>query len=234
MINRFTSNEGKRRNLDPYYRRFQLLMYGGREWMNIVLAIGTIDESIVLNMNAELQRRMAATHPLHQRRDEMSKLPRDQRPAKQRKGIDHQISNAKQLREAAKLLDKKIAKVDKDWERGRCTMGGAEYYNLCHERDAAWDEAYQIPTLHSCPCINAGHHPQPPFLSLHQRRTVYYGARGPGPGPGHQHSIQAEYVSDAAGYPYNDRFGNKRNDTPRDLAGLTLRAWCADKGIQYS
>ena len=170
MINRFTSNEGKRRNLDPYYRRFQLLMYGGREWMNIVLAIGTIDESIVLNMNAELQRRMAATHPLHQRRDEMSKLPRDQRPAKQRKGIDHQISNAKQLREAAKLLDKKIAKVDKDWERGRCTMGGAEYYNLCHERDAAWDEAYQIPTLHSCPCINAGQFIMGPE------------ARAPGPG----------------------------------------------------
>ena len=59
-------------------------------------------------------------------------------------------------------------------------------------------------------------------------------ARAPGPGPGHQHSIQAEYVSDAAGYPYNDRFGNKRNDTPRDLTGLALRAWCAEKGIQYS
>ena len=214
MVNRFTSNEGKRRNLDPYYRRFQLLMYGGREWMNIILAIGTIDDTIVDAMNNEIRRRMATAVPLHQRRDEDSKLPRAERPAKQRRqGVQHTVSNPKQLREKAKLLDKKLAKVNEEWERGRCTMGAAEYYNLIAARDTAWDEAYPIPTLHSCPCINAGQ-----FIM----------------GPGHQHSIQAEYVSDAAGYPYNDRFGNKRNDTPRDLTGLTLRAWCADKGIQYS
>ena len=41
-------------------------------------------------------------------------------------------------------------------------------------------------------------------------------------------------MSDAAGYPYNDRHGNQRLNEPRDITGLSLRAWCAEKGIQYS
>ena len=59
-------------------------------------------------------------------------------------------------------------------------------------------------------------------------------AWGPGPGPGLQHSIQAEFASEVAGFPYDDRNGVRRNDEPRDLTGLTLRAWCEAKGVTYS
>ena len=37
-----------------------------------------------------------------------------------------------------------------------------------------------------------------------------------------------------AGNPYVDRHGVLQNAEPRDLTGLTLRAWCEAKGVAYS
>ena len=44
---------------------------------------------------------------------------------------------------------------------------------------------------------------------------------------------QAERVSDASGYKYQDRNGQWRNDTVKDITGLALRAWCEHKGVEY-
>ena len=51
MARRYKTNEQRSRNLEPYYRKFQKLMYGGREWMNILLAIGTIDDVVIAKMS---------------------------------------------------------------------------------------------------------------------------------------------------------------------------------------
>ena len=142
MQARFATNEQITRNVDPYYRFFQKKMYGGREWMNIILAIGTIDHVILAKMNAITQMRTedAARNPLPQRRDHH--LPKDERAPRDKQGIDHKTSEGKRLRAHAKKLDKDIAKADADWYAGR----GSQYTRrqwqaLLDEGDAAWDEA---------------------------------------------------------------------------------------------
>ena len=59
MARRYKTNEQRNRNLEPYYRKFQKLMYGGREWMNILLAIGTIDDLVIAKMNEQVQALLA-------------------------------------------------------------------------------------------------------------------------------------------------------------------------------
>ena len=66
---RFSRNESITRNIDPYYRKFQKHMYGGREWMNIILALGTIDDTIVAKMNEIVRERTASADPLLPRRE---------------------------------------------------------------------------------------------------------------------------------------------------------------------
>ena len=44
---------------------------------------------------------------------------------------------------------------------------------------------------------------------------------------------QAERVSDEAGHKYQDRHGEWRNDTVKDMTGLALIAWCKHKGVEY-
>ena len=44
---------------------------------------------------------------------------------------------------------------------------------------------------------------------------------------------QAERVSDASGHKYQDRHGEWRNDTVKDMTGLALIAWCKHKGVEY-
>ena len=112
---RFTTQESFSRNIDPYYRRFQKNMYGGREWMNIILALGTIDETIVAKMNEIVQQRSEAADPLLQRRDHM--LPKAERAPRTVQGVDHHISEGKKLRMQAKAIDRRIQAANKDWER---------------------------------------------------------------------------------------------------------------------
>jgi hypothetical protein len=43
----------------------------------------------------------------------------------------------------------------------------------------------------------------------------------------------AERLSIESGFPYFDRNGVRQQDEPRDLVGLALRRWCAQRGIAY-
>ena len=45
---------------------------------------------------------------------------------------------------------------------------------------------------------------------------------------------QAERVSYESGFRFQDRNGVWQNNEPKDIAGLALRAWCAEMGVQYS
>ena len=104
------------------------------------------------NPTCFLQARIEATStalakaggPLQQRRD-IARLKREERPTKQFKGIEHQVSNPKQLREVAKRMDKQIAKAQADWDRGRSQMSNYDWRALLEARDAAWGEALPNP-----------------------------------------------------------------------------------------
>ena len=137
---RFTTQESFSRNIDPYYRRFQKNMYGGREWMNIILALGTIDETIVAKMNEIVQERTEAADPLLQRRDHM--LPKAERAPRTVQGVDHHLSEAKKLRMQAKAIDRRIQAANWDWERhGRSQYTAYGWRLLLEEREQAWNEA---------------------------------------------------------------------------------------------
>ena len=104
------------------------------------------------NPTCFLQARIEATStalakaggPLQQRRD-IARLKREERPTKQFKGIEHQVSNPKQMRDFAKRLNKQIAKAQADWDRGRSQMSNYDWFALLEARDAAWDEALTNP-----------------------------------------------------------------------------------------
>ena len=160
---RYRTEEKRARNLDPYYRRFQKQMYGGREWMNIIMAIGTIDDIIVQKMNEIVRERTRAAqeaqqqNPLQQRRE--SQLPRSERAPRTVQGVAHQVSEGKRLRAEAKMLDKQIQRAWKAWEdRGqRWNRGWDEWQGLLRAREAAWDEAMRS---------------TPTTVPLHHRRAV--------------------------------------------------------------
>ena len=136
----FKTQESFSRNIDPYYRRFQKNMYGGREWMNIILALGTIDETIVTKMNEIVKQRTEAAHPLLQRRDHM--LPKAERAPRTVQGVDHHLSEGKKLRMHAKAIDRRIQAANRDWERNRRSQYTAYGWRLLlEEREQAWNEA---------------------------------------------------------------------------------------------
>jgi hypothetical protein len=142
-VNRLPSSSCNRRSVDSYYRRAQYTDYGGREWCNILLAIGDVDELIV-SLMAELvaERRALATTQGSSSRSESARVPRTQRPGPSC-GVQHQESEAKKARNHAKSLDKKLATQKAWWEEGRldkCLPWHA-WQKLQAERDAAWDHA---------------------------------------------------------------------------------------------
>ena len=101
--------------------------------MNIILALGTIDETIVAKMNEIVKQRTEAAHPLLQRRDHM--LPKAERAPRPREG---------------------------------CLTGSSGSVGVL------------------------------------------------------------------ANHKYKDRNGQWRCDTVKDITGLALRAWCAEKSVQYT
>ena len=55
--------------------------------------------------------------------------------------MHHKVSVAKQLREEAKCLDKRIEREQTRWEIGASRMGEGEWRQLLVGRDVAWDKA---------------------------------------------------------------------------------------------
>ena len=140
---RYSTQESISRNIDPYYRFFQKQMYGGREWMNIILAIGTIDEFILGKMNEIVQERTqaarAAADPLQQRRDH--RKPRAERTRQDMQGVDHKVSEGKRLRAEAKKKDKEVEQAEEAWQSGRYWGNWEQWRELLAARTYAWDEA---------------------------------------------------------------------------------------------
>ena len=167
VANRYETHEQRDRNIDPYYRKFQKIMYGGRVWMNVILALGTIDELIVENMNDIVCERSLAA-PLQQRREHQK--PAFLRGPRVKVGIDHRLSIGKTLRGKAKELDRKIQQAEEDWREGRGRQySWPEWMALLDERNRKWDEAICSTPPPPCPCLNAGLlRTQWP---LHQRRV---------------------------------------------------------------
>ena len=125
--------------------------------MNIILAIGTVDETIVAKMNEIVREKIekAQEDPLQQRRDHLK--PKDERAPRDVRGVDHHISEGKRLRQEAKQLDKRIEQANRQWARGECHYTYRQWHALLEERERAWNEAIRS---------------TPTTVPLHQRRAA--------------------------------------------------------------
>ena len=143
VATRWNTQEKRTRNLDPHYRKFQKEMYGGREWMNIILAIGAIDEFILGKMNEIVQERTqearAKADPLQQRR--VHQKPRAERTRQDMQGVDHKQSEGKRLRAEAKKKDKEVQQAEEAYANGRYRGTWQQWQELVAARIYAWDEA---------------------------------------------------------------------------------------------
>ena len=109
-----------KRNAATYYRRSQYEDYGGREWCFLLIALGSIDDTLVDIVNQVVQQRK-----------ERGGRPRTQPTKHDSKGIHHKVSNAKLARQEAQRAQTQADRnPKKHW--------------LQEEATRAWDHAEKI------------------------------------------------------------------------------------------
>ena len=103
------------RNTNSYCRTWQYDMFGGREWANILIAIGDIDDVVVAKVNDIIQERLSAPCATAEARQE-KRCRRDRQAVR---CVQQPTREATRWRDCAKRLDKKMAKDNDLWRRVR-------------------------------------------------------------------------------------------------------------------
>ncbi len=151
LANRDLSCSMRIRTLESYYRRQQYDDYGGREWCNILIALGTVPERIVHVMNEIAAERRASWDaedratpqvPSHKPYTSLKREARED--PDQVMGIRHKTTAAMELRKKAHGLGVKIKKEEAKWEKGESKMGIYAWQGLLGARDKAWGEAEAV------------------------------------------------------------------------------------------
>ena len=151
-----------RRISHSYYRRHVYRLFGSSEWLHTIIALGQIPEDYVEILRACCERvreqcrtpgtvhQLRARAPAPGNNTDPRQLPRSSRTGPE-DGLHHATSQAKYLREAAKMLDKKIMYEEQRWQQGSSRMGRFEWEQLLDGRNEAWDHAEQISILAGFP-----------------------------------------------------------------------------------
>ena len=133
------------RNLASAYRSYQHEMLGGREWVNILIATGDVDDAVLGIMNdvikEKVEERASCTAAEAEPRQKKRK---DRDDPEIVKGIQHKNSDPKYWRDQAKKLDKKMGRELALYEVGRSRMGLRAWNQLVAETDAMWDYAEKL------------------------------------------------------------------------------------------
>ena len=125
-----------------YYRRYMFRVFGSAEWMHAVIALGQLPADFVELIRENCRQRKALASA--QGNNEPRQLRRKDRPSQEVHGLQHKVSYAKQLREKAKNIDKKIAHENERHKRGQSWMKQQEWRRLLDHRQQAWDEAEEV------------------------------------------------------------------------------------------
>ena len=134
---RTSAPEQLQRDATSYYRVFQHERCGGREWVNILIATGDIDNMIVTIVNQLTQDRLRASCTTAEARQKK----RSHREVTAVSGVQHTVSEAKQWREYAKSLDKKVGIENDLYTKGRKCMGWEAWMKLTSDCEKAWETA---------------------------------------------------------------------------------------------
>lgn len=147
------SEQVKKRTLPSYYRRSQFEDYGGREWCQLLIALGHVNAVVVEIFNKVCKDRA------ERKRYEHRSLPRAERPSADAptwQGIKHKVSEAKALRDHAKRLAKKLTckssaaqrdAVDKAWATAEdvSRLAGSGF----NDRHGRWVPPVQATLVHT-------------------------------------------------------------------------------------
>ena len=139
------------------YRRACFKMFGGIEWMYLLLAVGDINDLLDLCANK------ASTELVEARKRKLGDAYREpevwQPAAAQRredraasassaglpkfKGVVHNVAKSKQLRTAGRRLDKQIEEQQAAWDAGGSNMSWHAWRQLRTEADRVWANAQE-------------------------------------------------------------------------------------------
>ena len=125
------------------YRTHVFSVFGGLEWLHAVIALGQLPKDFVEIVRENCMQRKALA-PAQGNNPQPRQLKRDKREDQRVVGLQHKKSEAKDLREKAKLLDKRIKKENERYERKESTLSTSKWQALLDERAAAWDKAEAV------------------------------------------------------------------------------------------
>jgi hypothetical protein len=126
-----------------YYRRHVYTLFGSLEWLHAVIALGALPVDFVEMVRVRCGERAALALAQGNNRGPRQSKREDRDPSLPA-GLQHKVSEAKELREKAKLIDKKIFHENARWEQGNSRMAGWEWQKLLAAREEAWDRAEAV------------------------------------------------------------------------------------------
>ena len=139
------------REMATVWRRQQLHDFGGAIWCNLLIALGDLDDRLVVMVNDEQDKRTLANMGPRQSTQALASAQgkRQKRADKTwpEEGIKHLCSVGKEERDKAKHLDKKIKWEEERWAAGRSKMTRQAWDDLVAQRASQWDKAENISFL---------------------------------------------------------------------------------------
>ena len=143
------------RDMASVWRKQQLLDFGGALWCNLLIALGDLGDKVVVMVNDEQDARVLANTGSKQSSQALASAQGKRQKRADRTwpeaGINHVVSAAKQAREKAKLLDKKMKWEDEKWAAGRSRMTRQAWNDLVAQREWQWNHAENISFLAGFP-----------------------------------------------------------------------------------
>ena len=138
------------------FRRHCFKMFGGIEWMYLILAVGDLNDKLVSCANK------ASTELVEARKRKLGDAYRDNEAwmpaaAQRRKdreasassagpqfhAVVHKPAASKEMRSRGRKLDKRIEREEEAWAAGRSQMNGYTWRRLKEEADRVWAEAHE-------------------------------------------------------------------------------------------
>ena len=153
------SRNAAQRTLESYYRQSQYEDYGGREWCNILVALGDVP-NLIVGIMSEISRErrdawnatVAALGPTQGKASRFAQggvrgrswATKEVRKRPAGKGVQHETSVATKARADAHALDRRVKKQEDLYNEGKRCMNRQQWQKLLSDRDAAWDKATQL------------------------------------------------------------------------------------------
>ena len=142
LLGRGRGSDWAKRTAKSYHNKWMKDTFGGKEWMRIIAAIGTIDRDIVDLVNEEIQRRMAKNKEFGDKPPRQ--LKRADRADQSFRGSGHKKTDEHMMREYARRWDKEVHDAELAWRAGTWTGTKRQWNDLLANRTYWWDLAEEI------------------------------------------------------------------------------------------